>query len=87
MKRHRQDSIDATNVDDAIRTAGYRRIRERIELELQKTQANLEGDHDAVRTAYLRGYIRAMRTALDIPAILIREGKQAPVVDPEEKEL
>jgi hypothetical protein len=56
---------------------GYRLLRDRLESELARKRADLEGNLDAVATAACRGRISALKTALDIPDILRDEMKIA----------
>jgi hypothetical protein len=67
------DSSDLDALEELKLSRGYALVRTRVEEELAGKCRELEGDLAAEQTAALRGYIRALRTVLEVPGILEQE--------------
>ena len=68
------DSGDLDAILDFERSAGYHLVEERIQAELIRRQSELE--QPGSEPEFIRGQIRALRTALEIPGILRKEIKE-----------
>lgn len=77
-RKEKLDSLDAERVEETIRTPGWQLIGERIAVELQRHRLALENPQTEAETATLRGRIAGLKTALEVPGILMREGKENP---------
>lgn len=62
-------------VKTSIAEPGYRLIQARIEAAIATKRAELEKDLGEAETQRVRGELRGLRLALEVPAILMREGE------------
>jgi len=80
MERKRRqdklDGIDYRNISTTIGSAGWQLIRERLQLALARKVDDLVLPHNETETATIRGFIAGLKTALEIPAILLKEAKE-----------
>jgi len=67
------DSGDKDSIEELLISPGYALVRKRIQDEIARLQATLEGDLEMPATYKVRGQIAGFRTALSIPEILISE--------------
>ena len=75
MKQYEAD--DPTRIEDMSRGRGYQLVKAFLEVSLARARSQLEQPAEAETTAALRGEIKALRTALDAPASVVREIKEA----------
>lgn len=75
-RREKLDGIDAEQIQDTLESPGWQLIRQRIERTLVGKIGELEKPSDEVTTAQLRGQIAGLRTALNVPDILLNEAKE-----------
>ena len=76
MRREKLDRVDVDHVDQTVRSRGWQLIRQRIERTLEQKRVELEHDAGEVATAKLRGFIEGMKLALEIPKMLMQDGKE-----------
>jgi hypothetical protein len=69
------DGLDREQIENLLTTHSWQLIEQRVTDTLLRESAALEQPADEVTTADRRGYIRGLRMALQIPKILIGEGK------------
>lgn len=74
MKK-RLDNLDLESIDTLRRSRGWKLVQDRLAHSLSIARERLEKNQSEVETAEVRGEIRALRVALGIPDILLREGK------------
>jgi hypothetical protein len=67
------DSADLDALKETARSAGYALVVKRIREEIGRKLTDLEQSLDPEKTAYTRGYLKALRVALALPAILQAE--------------
>jgi hypothetical protein len=65
--------LDALEELKLKRDRGYELVRARIDKMIEWTRNDLEREGDYPKTCYLRGYVKALRDALDLPVILRTE--------------
>jgi len=68
------EKIDA--LDLLLASPGWDLVRERLELQLQRDQAELEREAGPEQTAKLRGQIARLRMMLELPAGMREEYRQ-----------
>jgi hypothetical protein len=71
------DSADLDAIRDLERSPGYALFSMRVVSEIRRKQDELEQPGDIASTQYIRGMIYALRTVLNMPAILKGEMKNA----------
>lgn len=69
------DRLDAEEIEQAIITPGYARLRERYVAMLEQARIRLEQPAPAEETARLRGEVAALRVVLRLPDMLIAESR------------
>lgn len=69
------DEIGASGVRELAEEThiGYRVVAERLRADLKRAREHLESDKDPTETAKLRGEIKGLLTALDMPRDLLGE--------------
>lgn len=77
-KRESLDTVDAEHIKEMLGSSGWRLVSARIQHELGRQCTLLESPQSEFDTASTRGLIRGLRLILEIPEILIREGKRKP---------
>lgn len=71
------DSADLDALKELRRAPGYALVAARIRHEIERKRDELEHQQISERdSSFTRGYIRALRTVLDYPQILMDEVKQ-----------
>lgn len=73
MKPEPPDSAEIDALKELQRSPGYELVMERIEEEMERRRDQLEDLCTQQLTDYTRGYLKALRTVLGIPQILIDE--------------
>lgn len=79
-KLDKLDAVDAELIRETIRSAGWQLIRQGMQKMLEQKMRDLVRPQTEVETAHCRGQITAIETALNIPQILIQEGKNADAI-------
>ena len=79
--KHKLDQVDAEGIRETLQTRGWKLFAERFEKLRHAKRMELEQDLDAVQTADVRGFLKALNTIAVIPDILMREGSKRPGED------
>jgi hypothetical protein len=73
MKNEPPDSAEIDSLKELQRSPGYSLLVGRINAEMERKRDQLEDLCTQQLTDYTRGYLKALRTVLGIPQILIDE--------------
>lgn len=73
-KLERPDSIDAENIDAMLQTSAWQLYSGRLARELELRMNELVQPLSEADTARIRGEIKSLRLALDMPRLIMREG-------------
>ena len=75
MKKYELD--DSQKVEDLVRTRAYGLLKAFLETSLARARGELELAAPMEETFRLRGEIKGLRQALDAPALVVREIREA----------
>lgn len=73
-RKYKLDQVDAEGIRETIETRGWKLFAMRVEKLRAAKRLELEQELDAIQTADVRGFLRALNTVSAIPDILMREG-------------
>lgn len=71
-----QSNIDLEHIEQTLQQRGFAFIVDRLQKALKAERERLETRQNERDTEFTRGQIAGLKTALDVPAILIEEWKQ-----------
>lgn len=74
-KAERLDRVDSELIRETLQSPGWQLIKRGLEKMLDRKVRDLVRPQTEVETANCRGAIGAIETALEMPQILIQEGK------------
>jgi hypothetical protein len=69
----RLDQIDREQFEAMLASAPFELLAARIAAELERARADCESQLDVIAVHRAQGAVKALRTALDLPKILLKE--------------
>lgn len=70
------DGRDTEALDLLLQSRGWQLVEQRLDHELAVQLADLERSHTEVETAHIRGQVKMLRLAKQLPAMLQTESKK-----------